>query len=90
MHLPTYEMPVKEIILVEPGAHLQNGHYREKLSLWVKGFRFAGWNKALIEKKGIRLGPQNHVGEELESVGHEQVRLVRRSLRLYAATVADC
>ena len=44
MHLSTYEMPVKEIILVEPGAHLQTGHYREKLSLWVKGFRYAGWN----------------------------------------------
>ena len=37
-------MPVKEIILVEPGAHLQYGHYQEKLSLWVNGFRFAGWN----------------------------------------------
>jgi hypothetical protein len=52
MHLPTYKMPVREIILVEPGAHLQNGHYREKLSLWVKGFRFAGWNVsvACLEK----------------------------------------
>jgi hypothetical protein len=45
-------MHVKEIILVEPGAHIQNGHYREKLSLWVRGFRFAGWNVtvACLEK----------------------------------------
>ena len=36
-------MPVKGIILVEPGVHLERGHYREKLNLWVEAFRRAGW-----------------------------------------------
>jgi hypothetical protein len=37
-------MSAKGIVLVEPGVHLQRGHYREKLRLWAEGFRLAGWS----------------------------------------------
>lgn len=36
-------MNLRKAILVEPGAHHFTGHYREKLSLWINGFRDAGW-----------------------------------------------
>jgi hypothetical protein len=37
-------MTAKDIVLVEPGVHLTQGHYREKLMLWLEGFQRAGWN----------------------------------------------
>jgi hypothetical protein len=41
-------MSAEGIILVEPGVHLRQGHYREKLSLWVEAFRTAGWNVSVV------------------------------------------
>lgn len=34
----------REVILVEPGAHLTYGHYQEKLGLWAGAFRAADWS----------------------------------------------
>jgi hypothetical protein len=44
MHFQKHAMSTKGIVLVEPGVHLQQGHYREKLRLWAEGFRLAGWS----------------------------------------------
>jgi hypothetical protein len=42
----------KQIVVVEPGANIESGHYREKLSLWESGFRLSGWSVfvACLEK----------------------------------------
>ena len=34
----------RRAILVEPGAHIDGGHYQEKLSLWVNGLRKLGYD----------------------------------------------
>jgi hypothetical protein len=41
-------MSPKHVVLVEPGAHLLVGHYREKLNLWWKSFRSAGYNVSVV------------------------------------------
>jgi hypothetical protein len=41
-------MPPKQVVLVEPGAHLETGHYREKLSLWWKSFHSAGYAVSVV------------------------------------------
>lgn len=41
-------MPLKQVVLVEPGAHLETGHYREKLSLWWKSFHSAGYAVSVV------------------------------------------
>lgn len=41
-------MSPKQIVLVEPGAHIETGHYREKLALWWKSFRSAGYEVSLF------------------------------------------
>jgi hypothetical protein len=38
----------KQIVLVEPGANIESGHYREKLSLWESGFRLGGWSVFVV------------------------------------------
>jgi hypothetical protein len=41
-------MSPKHVVLVEPGAHIETGHYREKLALWWKNLRSAGYEVSVV------------------------------------------
>jgi hypothetical protein len=41
-------MSPKQVVLVEPGAHIEAGHYREKLTLWWRSFRSAGYEVTVV------------------------------------------
>lgn len=38
----------REVILVEPGAHLSYGHYQEKLGLWARAFQASEWTVTVV------------------------------------------
>jgi hypothetical protein len=44
-------MNPNRIVLVEPGAHLDYGHHKEKLILWVNSFLQSGWQVTVVCSK---------------------------------------
>ena len=66
-------MSPKQVVLVEPGAHLEAGHYRDKLNLWWKSFRSAGYDVSVVCT--LLPDPSYLPGVEFRALSRNKVKL---------------